>query len=132
MSSKKIDLKSCEIHLDEEDILHLKVRPNYKVKLGDAQEITEAINKLTRNRKVLELMEGSDFFTFDNEAQSFASRNGNKLFIASAIVSRSSGVVILFNLFKRFYRQPVPFKMFTRKDEALKWLRKQRKLNASS
>ena len=123
-SSKIIETRTSTIRMDEEGILRLKIKQGMKVDLKEAEEISKVIKGLAGEEKVLELMEGGNFFTFDEAAQKHAVKYGEEIFIASAIIIRSSGMRILFNFFTSFFTTPVPFKMFSSEEKALQWLRK--------
>lgn len=123
-SSGIIETRTSTIRIDNEGILRMKIRQGAKVDLKEAESVFKTIKELTGGEKVLELMEGGNFFTFDEAAQKHAAKYGKDLFVASAIIIRSSGMRILFNFFNSFFTTPVPFKMFSSEEKALQWLRK--------
>lgn len=125
MQQRGIETLSSIIRIDQEGILRLRIKDGYDVKLEDVKESFEVYKKLgCDKKKVLQLMEGSNFFTFDNTAQKYAAKHCKDFFIASALVNKSLGIRILFNFFNRFFNAGIPFKMFSTEQEALKWLRK--------
>lgn len=122
-SKEGIELRNCFLRLDKEGIIRMNIKEGAKIREEDVKETYSHIRKLCAGKKRLELIEGGDFYTFDEEAQKYAAKHGRELFIATAIVIRSPGLKVLFNFFNSFLKQPVPFKMFSSEAAALKWLR---------
>ena|ERR1035437_7445571 len=122
--TKKIETKSATIWIDDEEILHLKIKEGARVHLPEIKTCFDIYEKFGfHKQKALQLMEGGRFFTFDHDAMLYASKQGKNIFLASAIVHDAVAIRMLYNFFNRFYNNPVPFKMFGAKEEALRWLR---------
>lgn len=122
--SEKIETKSTQIWIDDEGILHVKIKEGAEVDLEEVKFCFDIYKKLgCHKNKVLQLIEGGSFFTFDNNAQKYAAKHGGDFFIAAAIINNSLAIRMLFNFFNAFFKNRVPFKMFITKQEALKWLR---------
>lgn len=123
-ATEKIETETAQIWIDEEGILHLKIKEGAEVDLQEVKTCFDTYQKLgCKENKVLQLIEGGTFFTFDKEAQKYAAKHGRYFFIAAAIVHNSLAIRILFNFFNNFFKHPVPFKMFDTEEKALKWLR---------
>ena len=118
-----IETKTTSISIDHEGILRVKIKQGAKVDEEEVRKCFTIIKTLSNGNKLLELMEGGNFFTFDEAAQKYAAKYGKDHFIASAIIIRSIGVRLLYNFFNTFFKQTVPFKMFADEKSALKWLR---------
>jgi hypothetical protein len=113
-----------EIWIDDSGILHIKMKAG-EVDLEEAMACFDIYAKLgCAEKKVLQIMDARDGFSVTREARDYSAHEGKKYFIASAIISKSLAVRIIVNFFNRFYRQPVPFKLFEDKEEALEWLKK--------
>lgn len=124
MESKNVvDTASCNFHFDSEGILRIKIKPGARINEAEVKRVFAAIREISSGKKVLELMEGSNFYTYDQAAQRYAALHGKELFIASAIVLKSTGMRLLFNFYTLFFPQEVPFRMFHGEKAALKWLR---------
>lgn len=126
-SKNSIETDICSFYIDNEGILRMKIRDGVKINAEEVKEIYSSIKKLTGGTKVLELIENGNFYTFDTGGQKYAALHGKDLFVAVAMISRSSGLRLLFNFFNSFFKHPVPFKMFASETKALVWLRKFRK-----
>ena len=120
----KIETKHVRIWIDDEGILNVKIKEGAEINLQEIQACFDAYTKLgCLKNKVLQLMEGGAFLTFNKDALQYAADNGKYFFVASAIVNNSMTIRMLFNFFNKFFKQPVPFKMFSTKAEALEWLK---------
>jgi hypothetical protein len=126
-SFKRIETKTSTIRIDEEGILRLNIKQGARIDEKEVQSVFQDIRELAGGEKVLELMEGGNFYTFDQSGYKYAAKYGKDLFIASAIIIKSGGMKMLFNLFNSFFNNEVPFRMFTSEAKALAWLRKFKK-----
>ena len=127
-STGKIETKFSEIWIDEEGILHLKIKENAEIDLEEVRKCFKIYENLgCRENKVLQLIGGATFFSFDTDAQKYAAQYGKDFFIAAALVNNSLSIRILFNFFNSFFKHNVPFKMFPTEEKALQWLRTFRK-----
>jgi hypothetical protein len=115
-------IPAFEIKIDEEGILRLRIRRGVKINEEDIKKIFNIIRDLSKGKKVLELIEDTNFFYFDQSALKYAAKHGKEVFLASALVNKSIGVRILFNFFNTFFKHSVPFKMFSDEKSALEWL----------
>ncbi|MFI5164383.1 MAG: STAS/SEC14 domain-containing protein [Bacteroidia bacterium] len=118
-----IELRTCTIRIDGEGILRVKIKDGVKIDEEEVKKVYDVIRRLSRDKKMLELIEGGSFYTFNEDAQKYAAKHGKDLFIASAIIIRSTAMRLLFNFFNTFLKHPVPFKMFAKETDALQWLR---------
>jgi len=123
-TTEKTETKTATIWVDNEGILHLKLKEGAEVDLAEVEKHFNIYKDLgLQKNKVLQLFEGGSFFSFNSDAMKYVARNGSDFFIASAIVNNSLAIRILFGFFKKFFQQSFPFQMFSTKAEALKWLR---------
>lgn len=123
--SEKIKTKSCEIWLDNEGFLILKLDDRCEMDLEEVKDCFEAYKKLGcgPDNKVLQLIDTRGESSMTHEARTFVSEIASQFFIASAIVSNSLSIRLIVNFFNQFYKNLVPFKMFNNEAEARKWLR---------
>src|ERR1039457_6894461 len=118
--AEKIGTKTSTIWIDQEGILRLQIKEDAEVNLHEAQLCFEAYKKLgCQKNKVLQLMEGGSFFSYDKVALKYIAKQGGDFFIASAMVHDSLAIRILFNFFNNFFNRNVPFKLFRSKEKAL-------------
>ena len=123
-ATEPIETATSFIRVDDEGILRLNIKQGARIDEAEVRRVFGIIQKITGGKKVLELMEGGNFYTFDENAQKYAAKYGKDLFIASAIIIRSGAMRMLFNFFNSFFTQTVPFKMFPDNESAIEWLRK--------
>lgn len=113
--------------MDKEGILRMRIKQGARVDEEEVKICFGIIKKLAGKNKVLELMEGGNFYTMNEKAQKYAAIHGKEIFIASAIIIKSVGTRLLVNFFNSFINNEIPFKMFADEKNALKWLRTFRK-----
>ena len=127
-NSKIYKTKVSDIRIDEEGILWVTSMRLCEIDLEEAMACFEIYKKLgCDQKKVLQLMDFRNNVTITKEARDYVSIHGKNYFIASALVSDSLAARIMVNFFNKFYKNPVPFKMFGDFDSALKWLRAHKK-----
>src|ERR1017187_8951314 len=98
--TEKIETKTSTIWIDEEGILHLKIKEGSVVDLDDAKVFFDSYRKLgCHENKVLELMTGGTFFTFNKSAMQYSAKQGKHYFIATALINNSLAIRLLFNFF---------------------------------
>ena len=118
-------LHDNDTHLfwEEEGILCLK----YKVPLIDIEVARHGLairNKITNNKPRLVYADCSMVTNMTSEARTFyAAESGVKTTFALAALAPSSLTKIIGNFFLNFNRPKMPFKLFSTKDKAFKWLR---------
>ena len=120
----KIKHKVTEIWIDEEGILILKCVAEEEIDLEEVTKCFETYKALGigPHNKVLQLIDARIGSAMPSDARAYAAENGKDFFIASAIVNDSLAVKLLVNFFNNFYKQLVPFKMFSTEEAARKWL----------
>jgi len=117
-------LHETETHLfwEEEGILCFK----YKVPIIDIEVARNGLavrNKITNNKPSLVYSDCSLVSNVTSEARAFyASQIGMKTTIAFATLSPTAISKILATFFLSFNRPKVPFKFFSTKEKAFKWL----------
>lgn len=121
---KKIKTNMNEIWIDDEGFLILKPKEGVELDLDEVKACFEAYKSLGigPHNKVLEIIDARDG-SMTTEARAFAAEVGNDYFIAAAIISDSLAVRMVVNFYNSFYKQKVPFKMFSTEEAAKKWLR---------
>ncbi|MBA4240500.1 MAG: hypothetical protein C0448_07235 [Sphingobacteriaceae bacterium] len=121
---KKIKTNMNEIWIDDEGFLILKPKEGVELDLDEVKACFEAYKSLGigPHNKVLEIIDARDG-SMTTEARAFAAEVGNDYFIAAAIISDSLAVRMVVNFYNSFYKQKVPFKMFSTEEAARKWLR---------
>ncbi|MGQ0828934.1 MAG: DUF7793 family protein [Bacteroidota bacterium] len=120
----KVRTSVAEMFIDEDDILRIKILKGVHVTLEKSKEYYQASNQLTKNNKVLVMVDASQDYTITDEAKEYgASEEVSKNRIAVAIVTNSIANRLTVNLYIKFYKPIVPTKMFSEEQAALKWLK---------
>jgi hypothetical protein len=110
--------------IDEEGILHIKMKAGMHVGLQDTIEYYEAARQLTEGRKALVLIDGRAEYTISQEAKAFAhTREASRSRLAVAYVTSSTANKLMFNFYVMFQKPPVPTLLFSSEKKALEWLR---------
>jgi hypothetical protein len=121
--TEKTDTKTAEIWMDDEKIMHFKIKEGAAIDLQEVKIHFNVYRKLVNPKhKVLHLFESGEFFKFDIDAMQYVAKHAHHFFIASAIVHNSLAIRLLFHFVNNFIKQPLPFKMFNTREEALEWL----------
>jgi hypothetical protein len=112
-----------EKFVDENGILNIKVREGAYIDLESLKEDHMADFPLTGHKDVLALFDARTFFTITREARDYVNSGiMDRTRAATAVLINNVAVRILMNGFLRINRPKTPFKMFTDKEEAVKWL----------
>jgi hypothetical protein len=119
----KITTGTVEMHLDANDILHIRVLPDAEFTIGNTKLDREESLKLTGDRKVKVLIDGNPNFTVTEEGMAYAATpeaNANRK--AVAFVSSSIASALNANFFHKCAKPVVPYAVFKTREEALEWL----------
>jgi hypothetical protein len=121
---KTIIQKNITVELTDENILHIHIHAYTEVTLSDAVLALEAMEKLSEGKKHPVLIDAGEFSSVDKEVREFsASPESNAFTLADAIAYDNIGQKIVANFYISQNRPVVPTRMFSEKEEALKWLR---------
>lgn len=117
-------VKSIEVALLKEGILHIHLRENAEINLNDAILAVVEMGEISKGRKLPVFIDAGEFCTIDSEARIFsASKESNIYTIADAIAYNNLGQKLIANFYLKQNNPSVPTKVFSQKDEAVKWLR---------
>lgn len=111
----------------EDGIVIGEIKKNAYIDLAGAKKIVEERKKFTNYSNSLILLDATEVKGISKEARDFFGTNeGTELLIASAIYTNSklsnflANFLMKVNLINTF----IPVKLFTNKDEAIRWLNK--------
>jgi len=120
---KQADHPAFTLQLRSDGILQIDMKPNVKLSLADAKEMVRMFGEMDKGREFLLLFIAGDDTTVDTEARYYASGpEANKYTIASAFVVKTITQKLLGNAYVTFNKPITPTRIFTDKEEALKWL----------
>ena len=122
--TEKIETKTANIWIDNEGVLHLKIKDGAKIDAQELKTIFSAYKKLgCDTNKRLQLIEGSNYFTLDRKLVDKANKERHKYIIAAATVNNSLSLLLLFRFIHKFHKLTSPIEIFRTKEAALEWLR---------
>jgi len=120
---KKIRTQYNEIWIGDDGILRLKPDEGAELNLEEVVSCFDVYRELGCDKtRVLQIIYAHDTMTISPEGRDYASKHGFNFFNASAVINDSLAIRLIVNFFNVFYKQPVPFKMFAREEDALEWL----------
>ena len=127
MVEKNIRVRTGNVWLTEEGIIHQLTLHNIDFTLSDAEEVTTAMIKLAqaKPRPALVHMEFLKIITKEARkhfADTIAVKDNGSV-NAVALIVKTPVSRVLGSFFLRFNRPENPLKLFTSESEALKWLR---------
>ena len=113
---------------DDEGIAHTEFLPGARVNCEAAEEHFEACRQLTGNEKKPVMVDLKNLVYADRGArQCFSSDASTSITKASAVIVDSAIGQVVGGFFMGLNRPPVPIKLFTSREEAMKWLREFKK-----
>ncbi len=111
--------------MGQDGIARTVVKRNAEVSLKEAQENTEAIFSLYKDKKFPLLIDSRNIKAISKEARDhFSIRNRETTVTSFGILIDSPLSRIIGNFFMGLNKPSVPAKLFNEEEEALKWLKK--------
>lgn len=120
---QQVITRTTEITLGDDGILRTRVFEGAAITLKDVKEYYAFTRRMAGDRKVLALVDGRASFSITDEARAYAADQMNETRIATALITRSAAVRMLYNLFVQVNKPQVPTKMFTDEQSAEAWLK---------
>lgn len=120
----KAETSIAEMHIDEDGILQIKIKKNAHLTIEKIKEYFDVANKLLDGKKALVLFDATEDYTTTENAKAFGqTEEATKYRIAIAYITKSITNKLMFNLYLKVYKPKVPTKMFSNKENGLKWLK---------
>jgi len=124
MSNPTIKTKKGIHTLVEPGIIRFSLNENIEWSLEDAKESHAANMKLSNGGKYIVYMNLNRFIIPSNEAMAFiSSKTVTDYRIAGCFVIENAAMILIGNLFNRFFKKATPSMMFKNEAEAFKWMR---------
>lgn len=121
---QQIYLQHSLIIYREDGILELQANDDHVYGIEDVKENVTAFGQLTGNKKVPVLIIGGSFSSLAPETRNFmASEESLKYSKAEAFLITSLAQKLLINFYIKFDKPLVPTRVFTKKEEAINWLK---------
>jgi hypothetical protein len=119
----KISIDHAELSMRPDGIVQVNAI-DHTYSVADIKAIHEAIGELTGKKKVLILLIGDNYTSFDIDAKNFlATPEADAYAIAKAYVIKSLAQRLLLNFLIKIKGTTIPVKFFTELDLAIKWLK---------
>lgn len=109
----------------EEGILHCYYKQHTVLELAAVKKIAEDRLKFTKGQSFPVLVDVTNIKTGSKSAREFLANpdGGLKGILAGAFLSERAVSVVLINLFLKINKPKIPAKYFTKKENALEWLK---------
>ena len=110
---------------DDPDILFFNYAPKIEIDITVAKEIIKSRLEYTRGNSMLTLIDFSNVKSVTKEARDYMNdpEGGLKGILGGAFLSDNAVSTLFINLYLRINKPVVPAKFFTKKEEALTWLK---------
>lgn len=108
--------------LDEDGILHVKLRDGAQIGLSDVQNHYRVTQRLLEGKKGLVLVDARVKYSFSAEARTYVASQSAESRLATAVLVSSRAGKHLANLYLRINRPVSPTRLFTKEKEAVRWL----------
>ncbi len=116
-----------DVQYQEHDIMHYKVKENCLVSMDDVNQCLDILKEFDENKSFRNLYElGKNSKVMEDVKDWASDSEGNMHTIADAIIIRSLAHKLIANTYLKVKRPPKPTKVFTKKEDAIKWLIKQK------
>lgn len=119
-----VETRTAKIFIDENNILQILLHRNSVVDYEDALDNALVIKRLTKGGACFKLVDIRYHVKFEIKAKKFIdSKDVQATTLARAVLINNSVKRVTFNFFIQFNSVQIPTRFFTKKDEAIKWLK---------
>lgn len=123
MANQAEDAFPVELHIDDNRIVHLRLKQNVNVTLPLVEYVLDKIGRLTGGEKRPIVADISNLAFSEPDARRFASQAGRQVVSAVAFVTDSPVSRIIATFFLKINRPAYPIQIFRTKPEAIAWLK---------
>jgi hypothetical protein len=122
-----IELRTCSIFIDEKGICIIDVKQMTAgmITKQDANETCETINRLCKGEKTPIIFDMTKFEGQLDQGVRAIFRNHEKLApvkLVTTVITSSLGNSLMANLYVKINKPLTPMRVFSKKEEALKWM----------
>lgn len=118
----KTTTRTATIHIDDNNILHIIMLDNVHLDYEDAVDNALVIKRLSKEKKVLKLIDARLSFSMNRKAREFIKSVDLKQTLARAVVKGSVLSSLLMTFFITLSKPETPTKIFSDYEDAYKWL----------
>ena len=122
INKREVDVFTIEYRSD--GLLHLHAKGD-EIKMAHYKAVVKSIGEMTGGKKVPVLCTANEFLIPDQDVRKYMTTpESNPYSLASALVIHSIAQKLIANFFVNVMKPARPIRMFTSKEEAVKWLKK--------
>lgn len=112
-----------------DEILFTEFKKNLAITKYNITEIIDLRHKISANQKQYWCLDFNGVKSYSKEAQDYASVYGQDFLFACATIANTHFAKFMINFFLIVKKPKVPLKVFTQKEDAVKWLIEQKRKN---
>lgn len=115
-----------------DEILFTEFKQQLNITKYNVKEIIDLRHRISDNQKQYWCLDFNGIKSYSKEAQDYASEHGQEFLFACATIANTHFAKFMINFFLIVKKPKVPLKVFTQKEDAVKWLIEQKRLNEKS
>lgn len=120
---KSIDTAHYNVSEQENGLIYVVFKEGTDITIDLLEEMIDVYNQITGGKHLPFLYEVEPYVTISKEARDYSVKiEKRKPISASAVYVDNIAYAIIVNFYMKFNRPHKPFKMFNKRDEAIKWL----------
>jgi hypothetical protein len=120
---QQVITRTTEITLADDGILRTRIFEDANITLKDVEEYYAFTRRMTGGAKILAIVDGRSHFTITDDARVFAAKESENVRVATALITRSAAIRVLYNIYMQLNKPKSPARMFSDEESAVKWLR---------
>lgn len=113
----------------EDDILYSQFKEPTIINLGKINQLIDLRHEISAGQKQYWCYESDGIKSYDKDARDYADRYGQDYLHACAVILNSHITKFILNTFMLLKNPAVPLKGFSKKEDAVKWLKQLKKKN---
>jgi hypothetical protein len=112
-----------------DDILYSEFKKSVVITAENARDLIHLRHQISRSKKQYWCIDLKGVKSYTNEAHEYADKHGQEFLYACATVTHSHIAKFITNFFLVVKRPKVPLKVFTHKEDAMRWLHEMKQKN---
>lgn len=123
------EFPAFEGHRIQDNIIHIELKKIKKMTAEDVMQMYDCFEKCGGENGVYVLVSFKGYVPMSDEAMDEAKKQESQKFVkATAFVIKTAALRVGIKFFMNFYKPKRPMSIFGKKDEALVWLKKEKKM----
>lgn len=124
--AKEAVLETVLMSYGDDGILRITINEGAIINLSQAKLQVETIHRLCGDGKLMILVDARANYSITKEAQEFAAQHNSNRY-ATAVVSSNQFTKVALNMYLSVFKPSRPYKLFSDEDEAVNWLKEQKR-----